>query len=130
MKILTHPDYPGQIVEESDPERIAHMTAQGGWIASDPPAPIPVEPDPPVRRVWPTGGHLWAEFTDTESVALAGSAVPEIKALVLSLAFWPDQVFSDDPRVQSGFAALVGTGLLSQQRADSLLHPPGLTITP
>lgn len=131
MKILTHPDYPGQIVEESDPERITHMVTQGGWVEEEAPLPEPPpEPPPPVRKVWQTGGHLWAEFSDPERVAIAASGVPEIKALVLALAFWPDQVFSDDPRVQSGFAALVATGLVSQQRADQILNPPGFLTTP
>lgn len=125
MKILTHPDYPGQIIEESDPERIAHMTAQGGWIAKDQPVIIPEEPAHPVRRVWPTGGHLWEEFTQQEQIALAMSQVPEIKVLVLALAYWPDQVFSDDHRVQQGFAALVQSGLMTAERANAILYPPG-----
>jgi len=94
----------------------------GEWVVS----PIPA----PTRRVWASGGHLWGEFTDLERVSVAASEVPQIKALVLALAFWPDQVFSDDPRVQSGFAALVTTGLLSPQRANEILHPPGFITTP
>lgn len=93
----------------------------GEWVVSLIPEPV--------RRVWPTGGHLWGEFSDAERVSVAASAVPQIKALVLALAFWPDQVFSDDPRVQSGFAALVATGLISQTRADQILNPPGFHPT-
>lgn len=126
MKILTHPDYPGQIVEESDPERIAHMTLQGGWVASDPPDPIPVEAVPPVRRVWQTGGHLWAEFAIEERIALAACNIPEVRALVVDIAVWPGEIWSDHPQVQEGFRGLVAAGLLSAKRANDILNPPGL----
>lgn len=126
MKILTHPDYPGQIIEESDPERIAHMTAQGGWIAKDQPVIIPEEPAPPVRRVWPSGGHLWAELSRDERIALAACNVPEVRALVVDVAVWPGEIWSDHPQVQEGFRGLVAAGLLTVERASVILNPPGL----
>lgn len=126
MKILTHPDYPGQIIEESDLERIAHMTVQGGWIASDPPAPIPVEPDPPVRRVWATAAHFWAEFSQEEQLAISISEIPAVRALVVSLSVWQAEMWSDDTRVQAGFQALIASGLISEWRANTILNPPGL----
>lgn len=90
---------------------------EGVWVVSENPEPV--------RRVWPAGGHLWGEFTQQEQIALAMSQVPEIKVLVLALAYWPDQVFSDDHRVQQGFAALVQSGLMTAERANAILYPPG-----
>lgn len=103
---------------EYDPDTHTCEWGDGVWVLTEKPEPV--------RRVWPTGGHLWGEFADPERVAIAASGVPEIKALVLALAFWPDQVFSDDPRVQSGFAALIASGLLTEARANAILNPPGL----
>lgn len=124
MKMLTHPDYPGQIIEESDPQRILHMTTQGGWISEDLHSHEP--PPPPVRRVWNTGGHLWAEFSRDERIALAACNVPEVRALVVDVAVWPGEIWSDNQHVQEGFRGLVAAGLLSPERANQILNPPGL----
>ncbi len=127
MKILTHPDYPGQIIEESDLERIAHMTAQGGWVASDPPLPEPPPPPlPPVRRVWATAADFWGEFNQEEQLVISISEIPAVRALIVSLSVWQAEMWSDDARVQAGFQALIASGLLTEARANEILNPPGL----
>lgn len=119
MKILTHPDYPGQIVEESDPERIAHMTVQGGWVAKDPPAPKPVQPSN--RKVWPTNAHFWGEFTPAEQTAIAARPEGPIRALIVTFTVWPGEMWSDDERVQKAMQALVAVGAITPGRAEEIL---------
>jgi hypothetical protein len=122
---FTHPQYPDQIIEETDAERIAHMTTHGGWVGM-PPEPEPPPPPPPIRRVWQTAADFWAEFSQQEQVAVSASDIPAVRALVVSLSVWQAEMWSDDPRVQAGFHALIQSGLLTEERANEILHPPGL----
>lgn len=85
-------------------------------------APVP----PPVRRIWKSAGDFWAEFTSAEQALISGSAVPAIRTLVVSLSVWQAEMWSDDPRVQAGFQALLDSGLLTFERANAILNPPGL----
>lgn len=121
----THPSYPGQIIEETDPERIAHMTTHGGWVQM-PPEPDPPPPPPPVRRVWHDTSAFWSEFSQDEQLRISISEIPAVRALVVALSVWQAEMWSDDPRVQAGFQALVQGGLLTRDRANEILHPPGL----
>jgi hypothetical protein len=122
---FTHHQYPDQIIEETDAERIAHMTTYGGWVAM-PPEPEPPPPPPPIRRVWQTAADFWAEFSQQEQVDISISEIPAVRALVVSLSVWPAEMWSDDARVQAGFKALTQSGLLTKARANKILNPPGL----
>lgn len=122
---FTHPLYPDQIIEETDAERIAHMTTHGGWVEM-PPEPEPPPPPPPIRRVWQTAADFLAEFSHQEQLEISISQIPAVRALVLSLSVWPSEMWSDDERVQSGFRALIASGLISEARAKQILNPPGL----
>jgi hypothetical protein len=122
---FTNPLYPDQIIEETDAERIAHMTTYGGWVEM-PPEPEPPPPPPPIRRVWQTAADFLAEFSQQEQLEISISQIPAVRALVLSLSVWPSEMWSDDARVQAGFHALIESGLLTEQRANEILHPPGL----
>jgi hypothetical protein len=84
-------------------------------------APVP----PPVRRVWDSAGDFWAEFTPQEQASISVSAVPEIAALRSFVYMWRGEVWSDSPRVQGGITALIAANLLTTQRAQAILSPPG-----
>jgi hypothetical protein len=76
---------------------------------------------PPGRKVWATASAFWAEFTQTEKLAILASAVPEIRLLDRELVLWQGELWSDDPRVQAGLAALVQTGILTEERRGEIL---------
>lgn len=84
-------------------------------------APVP----PPVRRVWETAGDFWAEFTHAEQASISVSAVPDIAALRSFVYMWRGEVWSDSPRVQGGISALIAANLLTAERAQAILSPPG-----
>ena len=84
-------------------------------------APVP----PPVRRVWESAGDFWAEFTPEEQASISVSAVPDIAALRSFVYMWRGEVWSDSPRVQGGITALITANLLTTQRAQAILSPPG-----
>jgi hypothetical protein len=88
-------------------------------------APIPT----PTRRVWSSAAEFWASFTQLEQVAVSASNIAEVRALVVSLSVWRDELWSDDDRVQLGFQALIQSGLISEGRASEILNPPGLKPT-
>lgn len=85
-------------------------------------APTP----PPVRRVWESAGDFWAEFTPAEQASISVSAVPDIAALRSFVYMWRGEVWSDSPRVQGGITALIAASLLTAERAQEILNPPGL----
>jgi hypothetical protein len=122
---FTNPLYPDQIIEETDAERIAHMTTYGGWVEM-PPEPEPPPPPPPVRKVWRSAADFWLSFTEAERLAVAACSEPQIKMLALTLGYWDSELHSDNSTVQAGMEALVSTGLLTRARANELLNPPGL----
>lgn len=84
-------------------------------------APVP----PPVRRVWESAGDFWAEFTHAEQASISVSAVPDIAALRSFVYMWRGEVWSDSPRVQGGITALIAANLLTAERAQEILNPPG-----
>lgn len=106
---------------EFDPATQTCEWGEGAWVV----AQIP----PPTRRVWQTAAHFWNEFSQTEQVMLASSNIPQVQALVVALTIWPAEMWSDDARVQQGVGALVAANLLTKDRADALLHPPGFVTT-
>lgn len=103
---------------EFDPATHTCEWGQGEWVVSQ----IP----PPTRRVWQTAADFWESFTLPEQVAVSASDIPAVRALVVSLSVWQAEMWSDDARVQAGFHALIQSGLLTAERANEILHPPGL----
>ena len=83
-------------------------------------------PPPPTRRVWSRAADFWASFTQREQLAVSASDIAEVRALVVTFTSWPAEIWSDDDRVQAGFRALRQSGLISEARANEILHPPGL----
>jgi hypothetical protein len=100
---------PPVTAEELDATRAA---AQAAWEAQQ---------VPPARKVWATASAFWVEFTAAEKLAILGSSVPEIRLLDRELVLWQGELWSDDPRVQQGLAALVITGILTEARRDEIL---------
>lgn len=84
-------------------------------------APVP----PSVRRVWESAGDFWAEFTPSEQASISVSTVPDIAALRSFVYMWRGEVWSDSPRVQGGITALIAANLLTAERAQEILNPPG-----
>jgi hypothetical protein len=84
-------------------------------------APAP----PAVRRVWESAGDFWAEFTQTEQMSISVSLIPDIAALRSFVYMWRGEVWSDSPRVQGGISALIAANLLTTERAQKILSPPG-----
>lgn len=103
---------------EFDPATHTCEWGQGEWVVSKIPQPT--------RRVWQTAADFWASFTLPEQVAVSASDIPAVRALVVSLSVWQAEMWSDDARVQAGFHALIQSGLLTEERANEILHPPGL----
>ena len=68
------------------------------------------------RKVWPNSSLFLAEFTMPELAAISLSLDPTIAALRLLLASWPADIYSDDPRIIDGFAALVAAGIINESR--------------
>jgi len=103
-----------------DPDTQTCEWGPGEWVV----ASIP----PPTRRVWQTAADFWESFTAAEQVAVSASDIPAVRAIVVSLSVWQAEMWSDDPRVQAGFHALIQSGLLTDERANEILHPPGLQV--
>jgi hypothetical protein len=73
------------------------------------------------RKIWHTVADFWAEFSDTEKLAIAGSTIPGIRLLHEELRMWRGEVWSDDPKVQQGLSGLVAVGILTESRKTEIL---------
>ena len=112
----------GLVREETDAQVIANLQRKGWEEFTPEPEP---EPEPPIRRVWANNRAFWETFTAAEQNAIA-AAIP---GLSVTLAMWNGEVWSDDERIQTAMTALVGATVLTQERANEILTPPGL-LTP
>jgi hypothetical protein len=81
-----------------------------------------VEPQPD-RKIWPTVADFWAEFSETEQIAIIDSDIPGIRLLDRQLLVWRGEVWSDDERVQQGLGGLVAVGILTAERREEILQP-------
>jgi hypothetical protein len=61
------------------------------------------------------------EFTLAEMAAISLSQDTTVAALRLLLSTWSGEVWSDDPRVQSGLFALIDSGIINEARRDEIL---------
>jgi hypothetical protein len=68
------------------------------------------------RKIWHTVADFWAEFSDTEKLAIADSTIPGIRLLHEELRMWRGEVWSDDLKVQQGLSGLVAVGILTESR--------------
>jgi hypothetical protein len=73
------------------------------------------------RKIWHTVADFWAEFSDAEKLAIAGSTIPGIRLLHEELRMWRGEVWSDDPKVQHGLGGLVAVGILTKSRKSQIL---------
>lgn len=68
------------------------------------------------RKIWPNAAAFLGEFSMPALAAISLSLDPTIAALRLLLTSWPSDIWSDDPRIISGLAALVDVGIIDQDR--------------
>jgi hypothetical protein len=73
------------------------------------------------RKIWHTVADFWAEFSDAEKLAIAGSTIPGIRLLHEELRMWRGEVWSDDSKVQAGLSGLVAVGILTESRKTQIL---------
>ena len=73
------------------------------------------------RKSWDNSSIFIQEFTLTEMAAISLSQDPTVAALRLLLSTWFGEVWSDDPRVQSGLSALISSGIINEARRDEIL---------
>jgi hypothetical protein len=132
--------FQGHLRTETDAERIANLQRkgwgetvqpeynaatqhapewiEGAWVVRD---LTPEELAALARKVWPNASAFLAEFTMPELAAIELSTDPTIAALRLLLASWPADVWSDDPRIVMGLAALVSAGIIDETRSAEIV---------
>lgn len=86
------------------------------------------EPEPAVaRKVWPNSAAFLMEFMPggdlSKVAAIQNTTNAKIAALRLLLSVWPQEVWSDDPRIQLGMAELAKVGIITEQEKESILTP-------
>jgi hypothetical protein len=128
--------FKGQLRTETDAERIANLQRKG-WVETTPPEYDAATHHAPewvdgqwvsvaltadalaalARKTWPNAAAFLSEFSLPELAAISLSTDPTIAALRLLLASWPADVWSDDPRIVMGLAALVSAGIIDETRS-------------
>ena len=73
------------------------------------------------RKSWDNSSMFIQEFTLIEMASISLSQDPTVAALRLLLSTWFGEVWSDDPRVQSGLSALINSGIINEARRDEIL---------
>ena len=73
------------------------------------------------RKTWKDSAAFIQEFTLPELAAVSLSQDPTVAALRLLLSAWPSDVWSDDPRIQMGLAALVTNGIIDETRLAAIV---------
>ena len=112
------------------------------WIESDNPKkdyfqPVPDKPsfDPVLQKEPRWGNGVWIVDDKTEEELAADArkswdnssmfiqefTLTEMAAISLLLSTWFGEVWSDDPRVQSGLSALISSGIINEARRDEIL---------
>lgn len=72
------------------------------------------------RKTWGNAADFLAEFSIPELAAVSLSTDPTVAALRLLLLAWSSDVWSDDPRIVGGLAALVASGIIDEARAAAI----------
>ena len=94
------------------------MWGYGNWIVID---KTVEELAADARKSWDNSSMFIQEFTLTEMAAISLSQDTTVAALRLLLSTWFGEVWSDDPRVQSGLSALISSGIINEARRDEIL---------
>ena len=76
---------------------------------------------PPDYKAWHNVEYFLAEFSMEEMAAIALSTDPTIAALRLLLSGWFSEVRSNDARVITGLNALESSGILTNERINTIL---------
>lgn len=90
----------------------------GAWIVRDKTAE---ELAADSRKIWASSAAFWAAFTDTEKLNILASDIAGIILLREELRLWTGEVWSDEPRVQTGLSGLVAVGILTNERKASII---------
>ncbi len=132
--------YEFQLRSESDAAVIANLQRKG-WVETVPPSYDAATQHAPewqngawvVRdktaeeiaadsaKTWPTKTEFWAEFTDSEKLAILDSTIPQIRLLDKELTMWSGSIVSTDARIIAGMSALVTAGILTEARSTAIL---------
>lgn len=73
------------------------------------------------RKIWPSVQEFYAEFSGLERYAIQSTTDPAVVVARGDLAMWRGEIHSDDERVIAGLAALVGDGIITGSRRDSII---------
>ena len=73
-------------------------------------------------HVWPSRSEFWAEFEQSEKLAILSSEHTAVKALMVDLQMWHGEVVASDPRIQNGLAFLVSLNIITETRANEITH--------
>ena len=73
------------------------------------------------RKTWVNAAGFLGEFSMPELAAISLSVDATVAALRLLLLSWPADVWSDDPRIVMGLAALVSAGIIDETRKSQII---------
>lgn len=73
------------------------------------------------RKVWTSRVEFWNEFSMQEKIDIAASTNSMVRFFFAELTIWNGEVWSDDPRVQSGLDLLVSETVITNQRKQEIL---------
>ncbi len=77
-----------------------------------------------IRKVWASSIQFLGEFTMPELGGIGVSIDPTIAAMRLILSSWIGPIYSDDPRVVMGLAAIEAAGIISAERRAQIAPAP------
>ena len=83
-----------------------------------------------LRKVWPSSIQFLGEFTMPELGGIGVSIDPTIAAMRLILSSWIGPIYSDDPRVVMGLAALEANGVITAVRRAQISPAPAAAPAP
>ena len=96
------------------------------WVVRD---MTPSELADSLRKVWPSSVQFLGEFTMPELGGISVSIDPTIAAMRLILSSWIGPIYSDDPRVVMGLAAIEAAGIISAERRAQIAPAPAPVIS-
>ena len=97
------------------------------WVVRD---MTPSELADSLRKVWPSSVQFLGEFTMPELGGIGVSIDPTIAAMRLILSSWIGPIYSDDPRVVMGLAALEANGVITAVRRAQISPAPAAAPAP
>ena len=119
VKILKPDPIPGKIAE---PILVwTDISCTRDWEIRD---MTPAELAESLRKVWPSAIQFLGQFTMPELGGIGVSIDPVIAAMRLILSSWIGPIYSDDPRVVVGLAAIEAAGIISAERRAQIVPAP------